>query len=204
MIVGALRIKNEQRWISRVLRSMLPVCERIFILDDHSTDQTREICLSFREVALFESPFEGVQETRDKNALLDTIEARTTNGDVCVFLDGDEELAPGSAAIIQALAEQSPADAYSFQVLYLWNDERTVRTDGIYGRFYRPSMFRLHKGDRFTSSCGGGFHCGNVPGSKNEKRCDVRLLHYGYMHREDRIRKWHFYNAHDPMNFREG
>ncbi len=52
MILGMLRIKDEARWIERVLRSMLPVCERIFVFDDHSTDDTVAICESIPEVTL--------------------------------------------------------------------------------------------------------------------------------------------------------
>jgi hypothetical protein len=46
MIIGLLRIKNEARWIARVVRSIQPVCGRILIFDDHSTDGTPEICES--------------------------------------------------------------------------------------------------------------------------------------------------------------
>jgi hypothetical protein len=28
----------------------------------------------------------------------------------------------------------------------------------------------------------------------------VRLLHYGYLHKEDRVRKFHWYNKIDPNN----
>jgi glycosyltransferase involved in cell wall biosynthesis len=205
-IVGMMRIKNEQRWIARVLESMLPVCEQIFILDDHSEDETRDICRSYSQVTLFESPFEGLNETRDKNWLIEKVERLAPESTWIVCIDGDEEIAPGSAEQIRWIADRQGATrgTFRFQVLYLWDSEAQYRVDGIYAGFHRPSMFRLVPGQRFHSAFGGGFHCGNVPESAGATRTNVKLLHYGYLHREDRIRKWEFYNTHDPRNRTEG
>lgn len=207
MIAGMLRIKNEERWIARVLESMLPVCRQIFIFDDSSTDETRNICRKFPAVTLFESPFaEGVNETRDKNWLLDRVEAQVPEGSWVVHIDGDEEIAPGGCDFIKSLAtSRSIPDAYQFHVLYLWETDKQIRVDGIYRNFYRSSMFRLNRGARFTSGVAGGFHCGNAPKPVQQAaRCGVQLLHYGYMLKDDRVRKWDFYNSIDPMNRAEG
>lgn len=205
MIVGMMRIKNEARWIERVLRSMLPACERIFVFDDHSTDETVTICQSIPEVVLFHSPFDGLDETRDKNWLLARVATEIRPGDWIVSIDGDEEIAEGGAQEICRLAAlPSGPDAYRFQVLYLWDRADQIRVDGIYKRFSRSSMFRYHPGAQFRSSCGGGFHCGNVPQPRDLGMSTIRLLHYGYMVKEDRIRKWHFYNESDPVNEAEG
>jgi glycosyltransferase involved in cell wall biosynthesis len=195
-----MRIKNEGRWIERVLRSMMAVCERIYILDDHSTDETVAICRRFSQVTLWNSEFEGVQETRDKNWLLSKIEERVPAGTWIIAIDGDEEIAPGGAEVIRWIAENphSP-DAVRFHVQYLWDSETQWRTDGIYLDFHRPSMFRLVPLQRFFSAAGGGFHCGNVPDGGGAPRAEVRLLHYGYLHREDRIRKFEWYNAADKQ-----
>lgn len=206
MIVGMMRIKNEQRWIARVLTSMLPLCEKIFILDDHSTDETRHICRSFPEVQLWESEFDGVNEVRDKNFLISKVEEAVPEGSWILAIDGDEEIAGGGQQIIaETLAlNEGYAHSFRFQVQYLWDSETQWRTDGIYREFFRPSMFRLRFGQRFFSPAGGGFHCGNVPEARYSPRTGVKLLHYGYMHRSDRIRKFEWYNAPDkrpiPLN----
>jgi glycosyltransferase involved in cell wall biosynthesis len=200
MIYGMMRIKNESRWIERVLRAMLPVCQQVLILDDHSTDQTVEICRSLEGVTIFESPFEGLQETRDKNWLLDQVEQIAHRGDWILAIDGDEELAPGACDEIRQLASKSDGpDAYKFQVLYLWDRPNQIRVDRWYSNFRRPSFFRLNPGARFSSGNGGGFHCGNTVGTNNVGNCNVKLLHWGYMDREDRIRKYTWYNANDKQ-----
>jgi hypothetical protein len=50
------------------------------------------------------------------------------------------------------------------------------------------------------------FHCSSIPQELLYKSVgtDVRLLHYGYMDKADRIRKWHWYNSIDPVNVGEG
>lgn len=208
VIFGMLRIKNEERWIRRVLQSLVPVCERIFILDDNSTDSTPGICESFERVTLFRSPFTGVQEVRDKNWLLAKVGEKAKVGDWIIAIDGDEEIAPGGADIIQWLTRPKWGDSISgfrFRVLYLWDDPEHIRVDGIYGRFTRPSMFKFRNGLTFKSGTNGGFHCGNVPKPMDRvENSAVKLLHYGYMYKEDRIRKWHWYNSIDPKNRAEG
>ncbi len=199
-IYGMLRIKDEARWIERVLRAMLPVCEHIFIFDDHSTDDTVKICRSFSQVTVFESPFEGLEETRDKNYLIEKVEQVAAAEDWILALDGDEELAPGSCEEILRLTNHPNAlDAYRFQVLYLWDRPDQIRVDRWYANFRRPSLFRLRPGARFHSGHGGGFHCGNVAGAQSIGDCSVKILHWGYMNREDRIRKYHWYNAPDKQ-----
>jgi glycosyltransferase involved in cell wall biosynthesis len=199
MIIGMMRIKDEARWIEKVLRSMLPACERILIMDDHSSDGTPDICSQFPQVTIYPSPFTGLDETRDKNWLLARIEENAAAGDTVVAIDGDEEIAPSGCAEIRRLAEAAGPWSYRFQVLYLWDRIDQIRMDGIYSRFRRPSMFRLAPGTRFRSEAGGGFHCGNVPGAPPMSECGVRLLHYGYLHREDRLRKFEWYTAADKQ-----
>lgn len=202
--VGMLRIKNEARWIGEVIESMLPLCDRLFILDDHSTDDTVDICRSHREVTLFRSPFEGLNETRDKNYLLQFVEA--SGADYCMCQDGDEVLeADGPAKIRELCASHQPQAVYC-KVLYLWNDEQTIRVDGIYDRIIRPSLFRISPGLQFRETYhGGNLHCSSVPGSLIPQAIpsDVRLWHYGYIDADLRARKYEWYNRVDPSNEHE-
>lgn len=205
MIYGIMRIKNEQRWIARVLESQLKVADQVLILDDHSTDDTVAICRQFNGVTVFESPFEGLDETRDKNWLLDKLREVAKADDPVICIDGDEELAPGSYDEIRQLAAMTNGpDSYRFQVLYLWDRPDQIRVDGIYGRFTRSSFFRFRPSARFVSQTAGGFHCGNVPQPVALGVSGVKILHYGYMYRADRIRKWNWYSSIDPTNRAEG
>lgn len=199
-MIGLLRVKNESRWIERCIRSILPICEQVIVMDDHSTDDTRDICAVLPRVNVFESPYEGLNEVRDKNYLL----SMARGADWILMIDGDEMLAPGSAEVIAA-ATRGSSECLSPRILYLWNSEKLVRTDGVYGRFRRPSIFRPGNHRFQSTSAGGNFHCGNAPIALHGQSwpVDATFLHFGYMHREDRIRKYGWYNQQDPHNSNE-
>lgn len=199
MILGLLRVKNEARWIERCVGSILPLCDRVIVLDDHSTDDTREICASLEKTSVIVSPFSGTDEARDKNFLLNI--AMHSHPEWIVFIDGDEMLAPGALEIVRA-AMTPEATCLSLRILYLWNAEDLVRTDRVYGDFHRESIFRPN-GSKFSVAAGGAnFHCGNVPmeARRGRRVLNAPLLHFGYLHREDRERKYSFYNQKDPDN----
>ncbi len=201
-VIAALRVQNEARWIERVIASVLPVVSQVLVFDDHSSDQTPFLCSSMPRTSVFDSPFSGLSEARDKNYLL--AKCQEQRPDWVIWIDGDELLSPASLpAITDNL--RSPKMCMSFRVRYLWDREDQVRTDGVYGDFRRQSMFRPISGAKFFGEAP-GFHTGNVPRALF-RSClypDVDLLHLGYLNKEDRIRKYRWYNEKDPNNSREG
>lgn len=200
-MIGLLRVHNEARWIERVIRSISGVCERILVLDDHSTDRTAEIAYGCG-AEVVPSPFEGLDESRDKNLLLALAGQRARANEWVLMVDGDEELHPDDVALLGAECVRGPG-ALSMRVLYLWDSPNQVRVDGVYRHFRRASAFRLVPGLSFQPTRHGGhFHCGNVPAFYHNaaRPTSVRLLHYGYMEKADRIRKYDWYNAMDPRN----
>lgn len=219
-IFGMLRIRNEARWISRVLRSIQPLCAHTFILDDNSEDDTVDLCRQFPNVTVFRSPFQGIDEQRDKNWLLQRLfdaipecdqHYLAGNPDSPYFalaIDGDEELMAEDVECLRR-AVTGPEHVYSLQVLYLWDRENQVRVDGVYANFRRPSLFRLVNRDFTYMSTpwgnGANFHCSNIPQEllHYSTTSSARLLHYGYIDREMRLRKYEFYNRVDPSNHGE-
>jgi glycosyltransferase involved in cell wall biosynthesis len=200
---GLLRIKNEARWIERVIRSIQPLCERILILDDHSTDGTPELCEALG-CTFFRSEFTEINETRDKDYLLQKLwEAGAQVGDYCVMVDGDEALHPDDIPAVRKAIETGKA-CCSMHIVYLWDREDQIRVDRWYKEFRRPSLFRLTARNltfRRTAH-GGNFHCSSAPAQLlgHIQPIAARLLHFGYLHREDRVRKFHWYNSIDPHN----
>ncbi len=206
-VLGLMRIKNESEWIRQSIESQLGICQKILVLDDHSTDDTRDIVRSFGErCVLVESPFEGVVEGRDKRFLLQ--HAVAVNPKWVLWIDGDEALEKNAPTIIAPELQKTEVCAYVLQVLYFWDALNKVRVDGCYRRFGRASLFRVrgqnHEALQFPSSGGeadlhGG---GNCPQGLNGYTLwsGVRIKHYGYVHAEQRMRKFEFYNRIDPNN----
>jgi glycosyltransferase involved in cell wall biosynthesis len=208
--LGAMRVKNEAKYIYEVMSRALLLCQQIFVFDDHSTDDTPAICQSFGDrVTLFPSPFEGLDEARDKNYLLKKI--IETNPEWVLWIDGDEVLEQSGPGKLRAAAQNGRGiAAYYLRIAYLWNDAHHVRVDGIYGQFTRLSLFQLkgqpsHRLYFPASGYGGNFHCGNVPRGLigSFRALDVRLKHYGYITEEQRQAKYHWYNTVDPNNLVE-
>ena len=206
--LGAMRIKNEARWLAEVLERALDLCSQVYVLEDHSTDETPGICRSFGDrVVLFSSPFEGLDEARDKNYLLDKVIA--ARPDWVLWIDGDEVLERSGPEQLRVAADRAGSEiaSYRLRIAYLWDDCRQVRVDGLWGRFSRASFFRLQGQPladlRFrTTTAGGNLHCGNIPQGLigDMGRLEVRLKHYGYLERADRQAKYAWYNQRDPDN----
>jgi hypothetical protein len=216
-----MRVKNEARWIGRVIDSV-KMLGPVFVLDDGSTDATPVIA-SQHGATVFHSPFAGLEldEARDKNWLLERVRdgrggfeqaapAHAFEWVLCI--DGDEELEPAGAEKILRACRVGMADAYAVRFLYCWDAPDLVRLDRWYSTFSRYSLFRLRSDLSFRSlysekgvQTHSGLHTGNAPlgppgQSLKGAALNVYLLHYGYMTKEDRLRKYQYYNAIDPDN----
>ena len=209
MFFGMMRVKNEERWIERALRPLIEVCDEVFMFDDHSTDKTAEIVNGTENCIYIPSPFDKLDESRDKTYLLRQIEEYvpsmmgllSPHWVICV--DGDEEIC---AVDLHKITVDIRDVSYSFKILTLYDYPDQIRVDPPYNDMFRPSMFRLIKpGMVFKSQgqYGGGFHCSNVPadigsGVMVHHPEPVRVKHYGYMEKRDRERKYKFYVENDP------
>jgi len=205
--VGILHIKNEARWIVRVLRAIKPLCSSIFVLDDHSTDRSALLCQE-EGCTVIPSPFEGLNESRDVQFIYN--QAMQVKPDWIVAVDGDEELERGGVEKIQAAITSAPTDvsAFKLRIVYLWDRVNQQRVDGVYGNYHRRRVYRALPQLPFAGDgTGSNLHCGSIGHIKTpsgrEVTLDVRLLHYGYLHKEDRIVKWKWHNQVEPNNIAE-
>ena len=216
-IFGCMRVRNEGRWIREVIDSILPLCERVFVLDDHSQDATDEICERYEKVTLIRSQFEGTDESRDREFLLSRVMGSVSDIHLrgnqrspyfCLTIDGDEIMSKQGAAVIKATLPDTDQHAFKLPIWYLWNDRNHRRVDGVYRNFARPSLFRLMNSSfRFQRTpYGGNFHCSSIPQEMLHHAhvlLDAPLLHLGYVDVADRLRKYEWYNTLDPNNSSE-
>lgn len=206
-VIGAMRIKNETQWIRRSIESQLGICDKVLVLDDHSTDDTRDIVRSFGErCVLIESTFEGVDEGRDKSYLLKYLIA--ADPEWVLWIDGDEVLEKHATAVLKREMQSSAVGFFHMQVLYFWDDENKIRVDGVYANLSRPSMFRVRGQDHSKLHFPRGDGKANLHNGGNCPQgitgygvmSEARIKHYGYLTWEERQRKYEFYNRVDPNN----
>jgi len=212
-IAVMMRVKNEARWIKRCIESVRDLGP-VFVLDDGSTDDTRNIAIE-AGATVFSSPYwdQELDEARDKNYLLNCVKGEARPAWV-LCIDGDEELEPGGAEKIKRFLASNPKqDVIALRFLFLWDSVDQVRLDNRYSSLTRKSLFRATMDSAFQSYYENpnritghkqphvGLHTGNAPDiGAVAPAINVFLLHYGYLFREDRIRKYHWYNQIDPGN----
>ena len=209
-IVVMYRLKNEERWITKSIESILDICSEIVILDDGSTDKTVEICSKYDKVVDIHQqkdlPFD---ETRDRNLLLKL--ALKRNPDIILSLDGDERFMPFSKEILfEELYVLYPHSfVFEFQTLSLWDKPNQIRYDGFYSKAWAKRLFRLKKSRSDylrmnETQYGGNTHCSsvpeNIPGFNTPIRSNVKIFHYGSVDKSIRERKYNFVSKIDPGN----
>ena len=208
-IVAMYRVKNEEKWIEKSIKSVLDVCSVIVVLDDGSTDNTLEICKSFDKV--IETKHQSdipLDESRDRNIILKM--ALKQNPDYIFTIDGDEVLPlKMSDVFLEELTILHPEiDVFEFQILYMWDKPEQFRYDGIYSRTWQQRLVRLKNQPKNlifkNTPYPGNLHCGGIPnnsiGQENTVSSKVKILHYGNYDQKIREKKFDFYTKVDPNN----
>jgi cellulose synthase/poly-beta-1,6-N-acetylglucosamine synthase-like glycosyltransferase len=107
--------RNEEISLAACLESLVAqagIAHEIIVVDDHSTDRTREIASSFVGVRAMEAPPLPAGWTGKNNAV--TAGAHEARGDWLLFTDADTVHLPGSLARAVSEAEQNSADMLSY------------------------------------------------------------------------------------------
>jgi glycosyltransferase involved in cell wall biosynthesis len=208
-IVGTYRVKNEERFIEKSLKSVLDICSEVVILDDNSTDKTVEICSSFDKVVDIQTVFHStLNEVRDRNSLLQMGLKR--NPDFILSVDGDEIFMPNAAEIlfeeIDILYPKN--DVFQFQFLTYWDKTDQIRFDGIFGNYWQKRLFRTKNqlSDlKFNDNTNpGNLHCGSVPkdvhGFEKPIRSNVKIFHMASIDEKLRQQKYDYYTKLDSDN----
>jgi glycosyltransferase involved in cell wall biosynthesis len=204
--IGLLRVKDVENWITEVIDALIPLCDKILVFDDHSTDNTINLCKR-ATIVIYKSPFDTFDESRDKTWLL-TKAIETENPDWAIMVDGDEVLEEAGPAKIKQRIISEGTNSFSLPVPYFWNNTDTVRVDGSFGRMAysgRASIFKVAGLTPDTAVYNNlgyanyGLHCGNIPRVYvgNSPTLNAALWHYGWMNVDVRRRKFDYYTSVD-------
>jgi glycosyltransferase involved in cell wall biosynthesis len=115
--------RNEEACLGTCLESLaaqIGIAAEIIVVDDHSTDRTREIASSFPAVRVVEAGPLAPAWTGKNNAV--ATGAREARGEWLLFTDADTDHLPGSLARALAEAREKDADLLSY------SPEQIVRT----------------------------------------------------------------------------
>jgi glycosyltransferase involved in cell wall biosynthesis len=130
-IISSLCIRNEEWILIKALDILSVFSDKIIILDDNSTDNTKEICLSYNKVDYEDWPIRDNmilrQEGLRKQRNIDRISKY--NPDYVLFLDADEIPTPSIINFIEDIDEN--VNLWSFPWFHLWGDEEHFRVDSF-------------------------------------------------------------------------
>ena len=133
-VVACLPVKDEEEFIEKVILSISNFCDKIVILDDHSTDKTEDICRSFNNVIWNVRPIHdsnNKQEGIQKKELMDLTVVH--NPDYIICLDGDEIPTPNIVNFLDSIDES--VSIWGSRMINLWEDEENYRYDNYITKY---------------------------------------------------------------------
>lgn len=194
-LITAVLARNEAtRYLPRVLAHCRTFSDDILLLDDGSTDATRDIardagCI-VRERSVPDAMWgaEGGARRELWNAAVEVADGGwVLVCDADMLLQGD----------VRALTWAWDVAAWAFPLVDLWDSERTYRVDGAWGygpRTPRPWLFKPSAAPAGFQPAWStrGVHCGHAPANWHDAGpcllapSDVYWHHLGWIRAEDR------------------
>jgi hypothetical protein len=193
--VGALLVRNEaapDRYLKRVLKNAAEFCDAIVVLDDNSTDATRDICLAAPHVVQVDSTasvdgegwWQGSHESAARAHLWNLAAQR---GDWVYVFDADQ---------FRELLRAETVNAWACPLWDCWDSDEQMRVDGYWQAHWHPRAWlaRAQPHAGFQPEFGTrGIHSGhfpaNYPFQVGLMPPGAAIKHLGYVKEEHRLRK---------------
>lgn len=201
-IVGALRVRDGEKYLKRTLDRVSQFVDEIVIrVDKRTTDSTIEICKRYPKVVELQVEEDVYDEWVARDKLIELAYIR--NPDWVWCFDADEVPDKGILRDRDYLTNPPRPDTHLwiFTLIQLWTegDENTPpkwRIDGLWGTFAQGRMFRAIPGKHIAQ---GVLHCGSHPqfAAESVRRCYHKIIHYGNCDAKIRQDKYTFYTRTD-------
>ncbi len=209
-LIASLIVKNElKRFLQPCIESLLEFSDQIRVLDDDSTDGSREWLLGCERVlvSLNRGPSFFTNEGAARNALLDfTLGAEPTH---ILAIDADEFVADGRA-LRAAIDMDDEQPVWTLEMGEVWKaDEQSlwVRRDGGWRPHAAPILYRVP--DKRSSNfriMDRALACGREPMAirqqfRHSLKTGTQILHFGWACEEARQARYDRYLEHDGGKF---
>lgn len=194
-IVGSMIVGNENdRYLPEVIKSLFSrdLIDSLVITLDKSNKPTREEINSLKKRYNIKTYYHNFKLFGKAENLLRerSIQyAMSENPYAIIPIDADEILDDDlNRDSIMELLEKGIC--WDFMIAHFYNDKEHIRTDGVFAHQKNARLFRVlwDKSPRFYNK---NLHCGSCPIYAYEKRKTSEYIfkHYGYIKKEDRIKK---------------
>ncbi len=168
-------VKNEERFLRNCLKSVQGAVDEIVIVDTGSTDTTLDIAREFGAKIVQHTWNEDFSEARN-------VSLKHATGNWAIWLDADEELAPGSVEILKKALKSCPSDTGAFMIKFNnWLTSPTRKPGSEMAVHHGCRVFRRLPGVHFQ----GRIHEQNLQslmalGYKYVPLAGVEIDHFGY------------------------
>lgn len=199
-LAGIMIIKNEENFIENTLNHFLQIVEKVYIVDQYSTDSTLKILNKFRKKGLVE--YIQSDEIEGKRRNLSYQLALKDNPDWVLWLDADEQFENKAIAEIIEQARDPEAISWGFPEFTMWSNTH-YRCDNVFGRPIRAFSKRMFRSDpnlKWHETYVHPGDIGNFTYAGEHKHSDLRIKHFGYATPEIRQKKFYYYTQLDGHN----
>ncbi|WP_367638908.1 glycosyltransferase [Kineococcus endophyticus] len=198
-------VKNEaDRWLHEALRQARFLSDHVVVLDDASTDTTREIAYQYADEVLESAVSMFARDERfQRQRLWDTATRMARRGDWILGFDADELLPEDHVERLRLILTTKflpGVDSMSFRLCDMWSDTH-YRDDKFWTAHHRQWVRAV----RFDPTAPNRWrdathHCGSFPlGSEGVVGfTDLTIKHMGWSREQDRKAKFDRYMEADP------
>ncbi|MDI3534929.1 MAG: hypothetical protein PWQ82_1294 [Thermosediminibacterales bacterium] len=204
-LTAMMLVRNEaERYLNTCLSHLNVYTDEIIILDDASTDNTSEVCLTYPKVKLYrnEEPMFIANESLARKKLWQLVEK--SNPDWILAIDADEVFEDQIESQIGYIMAGDDYDAVEFRIFDFWKSMTHYRVDGLWNPWNRFSTLLIrYQPGKVYSWPDLPLHCGRIPMEYRSHRIkrfqsNIRVKHFGWADEKDHIKKYAFYKQKDP------
>lgn len=208
MIIGSMIVKNEaDRYLQASLSRLVAVCDKVFVADDQSTDDSVQIARGLGCTVWVRPdnvPTFAEHEGRFRQAAWNQMgkSLRVREGSWVLSLDADEYFAGTAAQLKQLQRDAGSRTAFALKFLEVWEeDPLQIRIDGFWRENFNRRI-RKWTSDPFLDVPMGS---GSVPPTTLVTEIHkISVLHYGYVDKDRRQQKYDFYKSLPNHGHNEG
>jgi glycosyltransferase involved in cell wall biosynthesis len=194
-LVAILRIKNEILVIREFLERLSKLVDEIVVVDNGSTDGTKEVYKDFSKIASVINT-EGFDEGRDKTILLD--KAKERKADWIIWLDGDELFEDFVTRDMLLKYMKSGYERIAFRLSHFWLSKKKCRMDGKYFLYSLIPQVRMWRNTPESYFRNVKIHNGDIKGVNGPIfYSPYRIKHYGYIDISKVMEKFNLYSEID-------
>lgn len=189
------------RYLGMVLSDLVTYCDEVVVLDSGSTDGTGAVARSFPRVKVYRNERDLFWEDESLLRQQAWELAMRTRPEWILAIDADEMLESRFKKRRYQLLSQKGYNLIGFQRYHMWGSLQHYRVDKGWDNrgIDTPMVVRVFpdKGYRFRRQ---RLHCGRLPENVDGPMLSsgLRYRDFGYVRREDQVRKYREYVAHDP------